>query len=260
MSPATDVPWRGAALPAVDDDFHRAAGTIVCDLATIRAVWAVECAGKPFRNDRSLTRRFEPHHMPGATTSWRDSLRLSFGDRERAFAAAWDADPDGALRATSWGGPQIMGFNVADTWYPTTEQMVSAMAATEAAQLNAFVLLIRSWGLDGALRAQDWRTFARHYNGPGQVTVYAGRMEAAYREIAGAASPVVLRVGATGADVAVLQRALGIPDDGRFGPQTDRAVRSFQKKHHLPIDGVVGARTWAALRQHRGAVPPAKPR
>ena len=256
----TDVPWRGAARPAVDDDFAKAAGTIVCDLATIRAVWAVECAGKPFRNDGSLTRRFEPHHMPGATLSWRDSLKLGSRARELAFAEAWQADPEGALRATSWGGPQIMGFNYADAWHASAEHLVREMAGAEAAQLAAFVLLIRSWALDGALRAQDWKAFARHYNGPGQVTVYASRMEAAYREIAGAASPVVLRVGATGADVAVLQRALRIPDDGRFGPQTDRAVRAFQKAHHLPADGVVGARTWAALRQHRGAVPPAKPR
>ena len=256
----TDVPWRGAAIPADDDAFERSASLLTTTVETIRAVWEVECGGRPFRADGSLTRRFEPHHMPGANSTWRDSLRLSFAEREAAFAAAWAAEPDAALRATSWGGPQIMGFNVADTWYLTVEQMVRAMAETEFAQINAFALLVRSWGLDKALRAQDWRTFARHYNGPGQVTTYAGRMEAAYRRIAGAASPVVLRVGATGADVAVLQRALEIPDDGKFGPQTDRAVRQFQKKFHLPVDGVVGARTWAALRQHRGAVPPTKPR
>jgi hypothetical protein len=255
-----DVPWRGAAIPADEAAFDRSAGLLTTTVETIRAVWEVECGGRPFRADGSLTRRFEPHHMPGATTMWRDSLKLSFGARELAFGEAWQADPEGALRATSWGGPQIMGFNVADTWYLTVDQMVRAMAETEAAQINAFALLVRSWGLDKALRAQDWRTFARHYNGPGQVTTYAGRMEAAYRRIAGAASPVELRVGATGADVAVLQRALEIPDDGKFGPQTDRAVRQFQKKVHLPVDGVVGARTWAALRQHRGAVPPTKPR
>jgi hypothetical protein len=35
--------------------------------------------------------------------------------------------------------------------------------------------------------------------------------------------------------------------DGVFGPGTESAVRDFQKFAGIPIDGVVGPRTWAAL-------------
>jgi hypothetical protein len=37
--------------------------------------------------------------------------------------------------------------------------------------------------------------------------------------------------------------------NGRYGIWTRRAVRRFQKKHRLPVDGVVGPRTWAELRK-----------
>lgn len=56
-----------------------------------------------------------------------------------------------------------------------------------------------------------------------------------------------LRYGATGSAVRTLQRAVGIPADGIWGPVTDRAVRAFQRSHGLTVDGVVGPLTWRAL-------------
>jgi N-acetyl-anhydromuramyl-L-alanine amidase AmpD len=57
----------------------------------------------------------------------------------------------------------------------------------------------------------------------------------------------MLRKGSQGPDVAVLQRALGINDDGAFGPGTEAAVKAAQKKHGLAADGLVGPATWKAL-------------
>jgi hypothetical protein len=56
-----------------------------------------------------------------------------------------------------------------------------------------------------------------------------------------------LRRGSTGKNVVYLQGALGLRQDGQFGPVTDRAVRAFQKANGLLVDGIVGRITWRAL-------------
>ena len=60
-------------------------------------------------------------------------------------------------------------------------------------------------------------------------------------------STVMLERGDRGNSVRSVQRALGIPADGIFGPQTARAVRRFQRRRGLVADGVVGPITRRAL-------------
>lgn len=56
-----------------------------------------------------------------------------------------------------------------------------------------------------------------------------------------------IRRGSRGADVKMLQGKLNLIADGFFGAITEEAVKAFQLAHGLTADGVVGARTWAAL-------------
>lgn len=239
--------WIGAARRAGPENFARAAVALACSVAAIRAVWDVESSGGPFRADGSLERRFEPHKLRKPDGTWRTSALLSAAAREAKFATAFAADPDDALRATSWGGPQIMGFNARGAGFASASAMVEAMADDEGAQVDAFVALIRSWGLAATLRTGDWRGFAARYNGSGNVGRYAVRIEEAYRRRSVGRPEIVLRRGDRGPEVRELQGALGIAIDGCFGSETERAVRHFQEASGQPVDGVVGSRTWDAL-------------
>lgn len=72
-----------------------------------------------------------------------------------------------------------------------------------------------------------------------------------------------VRKGTTGTDVAHVQRAVGAPTSegggattdapGAFGFSTFAAVKAFQQKHGLEVDGVVGRQTAAAIAGRKDA-------
>ena len=68
---------------------------------------------------------------------------------------------------------------------------------------------------------------------PGSSGVHVKTAQHLLREMSTLASPV----GDSGVLVV----------DGRFGPDTTRAVEEFQTRYELPADGVIGTRTWEAL-------------
>lgn len=45
----------------------------------------------------------------------------------------------------------------------------------------------------------------------------------------------------------LVQRLLGVTQDGKCGKETEAAIMDFQKKNNLLIDGCCGAKTWAKL-------------
>lgn len=74
-----------------------------------------------------------------------------------------------------------------------------------------------------------------------------------------------LRRGESSADVRELQQALAREgfdpgsSDGKFGANTERAVRAFQRANGLEVDGVVGTHTRAALRGTSAPSTPSAP-
>jgi peptidoglycan hydrolase-like protein with peptidoglycan-binding domain len=63
----------------------------------------------------------------------------------------------------------------------------------------------------------------------------------------GVAPRPTLRRGMTGDLTRVVQGKVGVKVDGNFGPQTEAAVRAFQRDHGIVADGIVGPKTWRSL-------------
>ena len=70
---------------------------------------------------------------------------------------------------------------------------------------------------------------------------------------------ITVQRGNSGPAVAAVQHNLryaygysSLAVDGVFGPDTQAAVRSFQAKYKISVDGIVGPATWNALIVHEG--------
>lgn len=57
----------------------------------------------------------------------------------------------------------------------------------------------------------------------------------------------ILGRGMAGEPVKRLQEKLGVPADGQFGPATEKAVREFQAKEKIAVDGLAGPDTFTRM-------------
>ena len=189
--------FRGAAKRLQPADLIQVAKLGGYEVATLQAVMDVEAAGAGFDaagRPKLLPERqvFYAQLGPGpkrdaairaglAYLSWGTLPYPATSDGCYTLLARMMAvDQTAALKSCSWGLGQAMGFNFAACGYASVQDMVVAAMDSESGQLSAMLQFIRHAGLSAALKRHDWTTFARGYNGPGQVDLYAGRLAAAY--------------------------------------------------------------------------------
>lgn len=180
-----------------DADFEDDASRLGCHPILIRVVAQVESAGGGFCPDGFPKTLFEGHYFSRFTKGKFDTSHPSLSypkwtkkhygrtwQEERArLDQAVKLDRTAALMSASWGMFQIMGSNFAACGFKTVQQFVTAMCRSANDQLAAFTSYIIENGLADELKEARWSDFARHYNGPGQVVVYANRMAAAYDKL-----------------------------------------------------------------------------
>ncbi|HMN51032.1 MAG: peptidoglycan-binding protein [Xanthobacteraceae bacterium] len=57
----------------------------------------------------------------------------------------------------------------------------------------------------------------------------------------------ILKAGMAGEPVKLLQEKLGVTVDGQFGPATEKALREYQAKEKIAVDGVAGPDTFTHM-------------
>lgn len=182
----------------------RVAEMLEIDPAVALAVMAIESGGSAFAEDGRLLIRFEPHiffeewgkldperfaqhfrydlNKIWEGHQWRPSPDQQWRDFHGNQQAEWEVftfarnalAPEAALRSTSMGAPQIMGFNHEHIGYPSAQAMFEAFSTSAHAQIIALFDFVKVEPARlNALRAGDFATFASSYNGPGQASLYA---------------------------------------------------------------------------------------
>src|SRR5919106_3140560 len=85
------------------------------------------------------------------------------------------------------------------------------------------------------------------FAGGGDVQAEVAAETASARAIEVREGGLPLMYGSQGELVTHVQQALQVSADGIFGPETDTAVRQYQTRAGLEVDGIVGPATWGSL-------------
>ncbi len=239
-------PFRGTALPLDQEGLAEVIEWMGVGAAELWAVLNIETRGCGFLPDRRPAILFERHIFSRETHQRFDTSHPHISNRQRGGYGADGAhqyerleralalDHRAALRSTSWGIGQLMGFNAEIAGYTDVEEMVTAMTVSEDQQLLGMAGEITHNRLERALRAHDWPAFARGYNGSEYASnSYDTRLAAAYQKYTHGPLPdLVVRT----AQIYLLY--LGYhpgPIDGVIGRFTRSALHEFQGQHGLPV-------------------------
>jgi hypothetical protein len=158
---------------------YRQAQAYRLPVATALAVFLVESKTAYDPRTGLVIIRFEPHIFRRKAGQ---RVAYSPGGQQhewRNLARAYDLDPEAALLSTSYGLPQLMGFNWQVTRHPSVKAMVLAFQDSCEEQVAGFFAFVEQNGLGRYILNADWRNFTRCYNGPGNVAVYSDRLRRA---------------------------------------------------------------------------------
>jgi len=176
------------------DQIKALAASYGIEYASLMAVITVESSGVGFNPPTGkIIIRFEPSWFKRLKTDWqKDTKHLTWqntgsGNQAAqwlAFNDAFAESPNCAMKSTSIGMMQVMGFHFAELGFATVGAMWDYAKVSEANQVELGLRFIKSIpALYKALKAKDWQTFAYYYNGENyRVNNYDKRLLTAYNK------------------------------------------------------------------------------
>ncbi|MBB1316802.1 DUF3380 domain-containing protein [Shewanella sp. SR43-4] len=173
------LPIASIDIPTLSEsDYLDIANQLGCKVAAVKAVADVESSGDAFFSNGKPKILYEAHifsHLTNhkydqsnpfvSSRTWNRSLYNGGSQEYARLEIAMTLDSSEALKSTSWGRFQIMGFNYSESGFTNVEAFVKAMFSSERKQLDAFVSFVKNKGLEKYLITLDWASFAKGYNG-----------------------------------------------------------------------------------------------
>lgn len=160
-----------------DDQVQLLARRYEIPYANLKAVIEVESSGGGYNSDGTLKIQFEPHWFRRLDKDWyKDKENITWQANKvsnqkkewEAFNSASKVDLDAAIKSTSTGLMQVMGFHYKLLGFKTPKEMWDYSQQSEMNQLDLGLRFIKSnKRMHRALKNSDFATFAYYYNGSG---------------------------------------------------------------------------------------------
>lgn len=249
-------------------ELARAAATIGVTEAHLRTIIEVETSGKGFNSQGQVEFLFESHVFYKTVSKDKLPQAIKLGvaykfwkgpgsypktptARWQQFQTAVSLDETAAIKSASWGLGQIMGSEYAEAGFNSPQEMLVAFSKSEYNQILGMCSLIKSRGLDKALKGfpsmDACERFALRYNGAGyKKNKYHIKLHDAYLRWSKRGDfntdDGSLRAGDTGDEVKQAQKLLeqkgySLLVDGKFGRGTRDVVMAWQADNGRPVTG-----------------------
>jgi len=252
----TTMDFQGTGFAMTGDGLAAAGDMMGVHAAEVMTVLAVETKGCGFLPDRRPQILYERHIFHRLTNGQFDDGDISdpspggYGPsgahQYNRLAAAIALNRTAALQSASWGVAQIMGENFQSAGFTDVESMVAAMTKGEDQQLTAMGNFLLHNKLNLFLRAHDWTSFARGYNGPNfAINRYDVQLNGEFQKLSSAGLPDLIARAAQ-----LYLSYLGFdpgPIDGVPGRRTLAALAQFQTNNGLPVTNSIDAGTVTQL-------------
>ena len=256
--------FEGIATPLSEIGLKNASDQLGVKAPALWAVLTVETSGCGFLPDRRPKILFERHWFSKLTIGRFDNQDADISNPTQGgygaggahqynrLAKAMVLDRTAALKSTSWGLGQVMGFNASKVGFANVDALVKASQESEDKQLGAMVAFIEQANLARHLKSGNWVAFAYSYNGENfQKNKYDEKLDFFHKRYMQGPMPSLT--------VRMIQLGLMIKGyggagfvDGWFGPGTQKALIKYQIASGLPVSGAADIATVDRLRADLG--------